>query len=146
MRHPRFAYLLAFNMVAAIAVDLPAQADTPGSTGRRTFNQVFVKVIVPVTSRTTKQDSPVVESWIAEELTQLGESSYFAVTGWVPVCDELLADDAVDNQVWDGRLDGKHPYCTAVGDIPKRENGRLLVKDLRLGTVPWLRGKYPAAG
>ena len=127
MKRPSFVCLLVVNMVAAIAAELPAQAPTPESTSRRRFNQVFVKVIVPVTSRTPKQDGPVVESWVAEQLKQLGESEYFAVTDWVPVCDGLLEDDIVDNDVWDGRLDGKHPYCSVGGDIPERENGRLLV-------------------
>ena len=127
MRRPSFVCLLVFNMVAAIAAELPAQAPTPESTTRRQFNQVFVKVIVPVTSRTPKQDGPVVESWVAEQLKQLGESEYFAVTDWVPVCDGLLEDDIVDNRVWDGSLDGKSSYCPVGGDIPERKNGRLLV-------------------
>ncbi|MCA9223693.1 MAG: hypothetical protein KDA71_25455, partial [Planctomycetales bacterium] len=88
------------------------------------FNQVFVKVIVPVTDHTPKQDGPVVESWVAEQLKQLGESEFFAITNWVPVCDGLLADDIVDNRI---RLGGKHSYCPVHGDIPERENGRLLV-------------------
>ncbi len=127
MRRPRFVGLLVFSMFAANAAEVPAQAPPPESTTRRQFNQVFVKVIVPVTSRTPKQNGPVVESWVAEELKKLGESEYFAVTDWVPVCDGLLEDDIVDNRVWDGRLDGKHPYCPVGGDIPERENGRLLV-------------------
>ncbi|TWU27944.1 hypothetical protein [Novipirellula artificiosorum] len=127
MSRHRFVCLLVFNMVAAIAAELPAQGPTPESTARRRFNQVFVKVIVPVTSRTPKQDGSVVESWVAEQLKQLGESEYFAVTDWVPVCDGLFADDIVDNDVWDGRLDGKHRYCPVGGDIPERENGRLSV-------------------
>ncbi len=127
MRRLSFVCLLVFNMVAAIAAELPAQAPTPESTTWRQFNQVFVKVIVPVTSRTPKQDGPVVESWVAEQLKKLGESEYFAVTDWVPVCDALLEDDIVDNRVWDGRLDGKSSYCPVDGDIPERKNGRLLV-------------------
>ena len=123
---PSFVCLLVFNMVAAIAAELPAQA-TPESTARQQFNQVFVKVIVPVTPRTPKQDGPVVESWVAEQLKKLGETEYFAVTDWVPVCDGLLADDIVDNDVWDGRLEGNRGYCPVGGDIPERENGRLLV-------------------
>ena len=127
MRRPSFVCLLVFNMFAAIAAELPAQAPTPESTARRRFNQVFVKVIVPVTSHTPKQDGPVVEFWVAEQLKHLGAPEYFAVTDWVPVCDGLLEDDIVDNRVWDGRLDGKHPYCPVGGDIPERENGRVLV-------------------
>ena len=127
MRRPGFVGLLIVNLVAAIAAELPAQGPPPESTARQRFNQVFVKVIVPVTLRTPKQDGPVVESWVAEQLKQLGESEYFAATDWVPVCDGLLADDIVDNDVWDGRLNGNHGYCPVGGDIPERENGRLLV-------------------
>ena len=120
MMRPSFVCLLVFNMVAAIAAELAAQAPTPESIARRRFNQVFVKVIVPVTSRTPKQDGPVVESWVAEQLKPLDESEYFAVTDWVPVCDGLLADDIIDNDVWDGCLDSKHSYCHVGGDIPER--------------------------
>ncbi len=127
MRCPSFVSLLVFSIVAAIAAELPAQAPTSESNSRRRFNQVFVKVIVPVTSRIPKQDGPAVESWVAEQLKQLGESEYFAVTPWVPVCDGLLADDIVDNDVWDGNLDGNRSYCPVGGDIPERGNGRLLV-------------------
>ena len=124
MRYSGFVCILIVNMVAAMSAELPAQDSTPGSIARRKFNQVFVKVIVPITPHTPKQDGPVVESWVAEELKQLGESEYFAVTDWVPVCDGLLADDILDNRV---RLNGKLPYCPVGGDIPERENGRLLV-------------------
>ena len=128
MSRPSFVCLLVFSMFAAIAAELPAQGPTPESTARRRFNQVFVKVIVPVTSRTPQQDGPVVESWVAEQLKHLGVSERFAVTDWVPVCDGLLTDDFIDNDVWDGRLGGKHAYSPVGGDIPERENGRLLVK------------------
>ena len=127
MRRPSFVCLLVFTAVAAIAAELPAQGPTPESTARRRFNQVFVKVIVPVTSHIRKQDGPVVEAWVAQQLKQLGVSEYFAVTDWVPICDGLLEDDVVDNRVWDGRLDGNNSYCPVGGDIPERENGRLLV-------------------
>lgn len=128
MRCPGSVCLLVFTTVAGIAAELPAQVSTPESTARRRFNQVFVKVIVPVTSRTPLQDGPVIESWVAEQLKHLGESEYFAVTDWVPVCDGLLTDDFIDNDVWDGRLVDKHSYFPVAGDIPERENGRLLVK------------------
>ena len=127
MRRLRFVCLLLFNMFAAMVAESPAQSPTPESAKRRHFNQVFVKVIVPVTSRTPKQDGSAVESWVAEHLKELGETEYFAVTDWVPVCDGLLADDLVDNAVWDGRLEGKDGYCPVGGDIRERQNGRLLV-------------------
>ena len=105
---------------------LPAQDATPEAIARRRFNQVFVKVIMPVTAHTPKQDGPVVEAWVAEQLKQSGGSDYFAVTNWVPVCDALLEDDEVDNRVWGGSL-GNASFCPVGGDIPERKDGRVLV-------------------
>ena len=126
MRCPSFVCLLVFGVVAAIAAALSGQEPAPDATTRHQFNQVFVKVIVPVTSHTPRQDGYAVESWVAEQLKKQGVPEYFAVTDWVPVCDGLLQDDIVDNRVWDGRLNYTH-YCPVGGDIPERENGRLLV-------------------
>lgn len=127
MSRPSFVCLLMVNMILALAAELSAQETKTESLATRRFNQVFVKVIVPVTSRTPKQDGPVVELWVEEQLEQVGVSEYFAVTDWVPVCDALRADGIVDNDVWDGRLESKHAYCAVSGDIPERENGRVLV-------------------
>ena len=128
MRCLSFALPLAIYTFAFFVAELPAQDASPESIARRQFNQVFVKVIMPVTERTPKQDGPIIEAWVAEQLKDLGESKYFAVTDWVPVCDGLLADDLIDNEVWDGRLDhGNYRYFSAHGDIPERENGRVLV-------------------
>ncbi len=126
VKRPGLLFLMLFN-IAAVSAESRAQGPTLELNSRRQFNQVFVKVIVPVTPRTPKQNGPIVESWIAEQLKELGEPDYFAVTDWVPVCDALLEDDVVDNRVWDGTLGGKHSYCPVGGDIPKRENGRVLV-------------------
>lgn len=128
MMRSRFVCLLVFPMVAAMAAELPAQPPPPESTGRERFNQVFVKVIVPVTARTPKQDGPAVESWVAKQLQEQGVSEHFAITDWVPVCDGLLADDVIDNDVWNGRLAGKEVYCPIGGDIPERKNDRVLVQ------------------
>ena len=128
MRCSSFAQLLVLYTLTTFASELPAQNPTPASVARQRFNHVFVKVIVPVTERTPKQDGPVVESWVAEQLKEMGESEYFAVTDWVPVCDGLLEDDIINNDVWDGRLGGKHPYFAVNGDIPERQDGRLLVR------------------
>ena len=119
--------LLIITMVATVAADLPAQAPSPESIARQRFNQVFVKVILPVSSHTPKQDGPFIESWVAEQLKQLNVPEYFAVTNWVPVCDGLLADDDIDNDIWGGGRIGKVLYCPVGGDIPERKNGRLLV-------------------
>ena len=127
MRCRRFALLLVLYTLTTLIAELSAQTPTRASITRQQFNQVFVKVIIPVTERTPRQEGPAVESWVAEQLKEMGESEYFAVTDWVPVCDGLLTDDIINNSVWDGRLGGKHAYFSAHGDIPERENGRLMV-------------------
>ncbi len=126
MRCLSYALLVMLYALTPLANQLPAQDATRESIARRKFNQVFVKVIMPVTARTPKQDGPVIEAWVAEQLKQSGVSEYFAVTNWVPICDGLLADDEVDNRVWDGIL-GKAFYCPVGGDLPERKNGRVLV-------------------
>lgn len=138
MRCRRFALLLVLLTLTAFAAELPAQEPTPESIARRQFNQVFVKVIMPVTARTPKQDGPVVEAWVAEQLQQLGEPEHFAVTDWVPVCDGLLEDDEVNNRVWDGSL-GNASFCPVGGDLPERNNGRVLVS-----VVGWSPGALEA--
>lgn len=129
LKRRRFALLLVLSTMAAIGVELSAQTPTPESIARQRFNQVFVKVILPVSVRSPKQDGPAVESWVAAAMKEQGESEYFAVTDWVPVCDGLLADQEIDNSVWDGQLIGKGAgvFCPVGGDIPERKDGRLQV-------------------
>lgn len=129
MRYRRFALLLALSAFTAIAAEPPARNPTPASIARQRFNQVFVKVILPVTPRTPMQEGPVVESWVAEQLKKLGEPEYFAVTDWVPVCDGLLEDDDIDNRVWSGALVGKNSgtFCPVGGDLPERQDGHVSV-------------------
>lgn len=138
MRCLGFTVLLLLHTPTGFTAERPAQDPAPGSLARRQFNQVFVKVIMPVTEHTPKQDGPVVEGWVAEELQQRGASEYFAVTDWVPVCDGLLADDLIDNRVWDGSL-GETSFCPVCGDLPERHNGRVLVS-----VVGWLPGAVEA--
>jgi len=138
MRCLSFALLLALYTLTPFVAELPAQDATPESIARRQFNQVFVKVIMPITAHTPKQDGPVVEAWVAEQLKQLGESDYFAVTNWVPVCDGLLSDDEVDNRVWAGSL-GKASFCPVCGDLPERKDGRVLVS-----VIGWSPGAVEA--
>ena len=131
MRCLIYTLLVMLFTLTPFVTQLPAQDATRESIARRQFNQVFVKVIMPVTARTSKQDgpvveSPVVESWVAEQLKQLGESEYFAVTNWVPICDGLLEDDEIDNRVWCGSL-GNASFCPVGGDLPERKDGRVLV-------------------
>ena len=77
MSRPGFVCLLVFNMVAAIAVALPAHAPTPESTARQHSIRCSSKSSYPVTKHTPKQDGPVVEAWVAKQLKQLGETHYF---------------------------------------------------------------------
>lgn len=122
-----FAGLLVLNSFVAFAGE--ALAHEPPSIARQRFNQVFVKVIMPVTERTPQQDGPAVESWVTEHLKERGVSEYFAVTGWVPVCDGLLTDDVIDNRVWGGQLTGKNAarFCPVGGDLPERKDGHVTV-------------------
>ena len=80
MRCLKFVELLLLSMLATVAVEASAQDPQSEPTTRQQFNQVFVKLIVPNTSRNPKQNDPVVEAWIAGELKKLGEKEYFAVT------------------------------------------------------------------
>ena len=138
MRCLSFALLLVLHPLTSFAAEPSAQNPTPESIARRQFNQVFVKVIMPVTAHTPRQDGPRVEAWVAEELKQLGKSEYFAVTNWVPVCDDLLAGDIVDNQVWDGSL-ANASFCPVGGDLPERHNGRVV-----LSVIGWSPGGVEA--
>ena len=99
MRCLGFPLLLVLSTLATSAAELPAQNSSQVSIARQRFNEGFVKVIIPITARTPKQDGPVVESWVVEKLKQLGESECFAVTSWVPICDGLLEDEIINNRV-----------------------------------------------
>ncbi|KAA5536084.1 hypothetical protein FYK55_28225 [Roseiconus nitratireducens] len=53
-------------------------------------------------------------------------TDYFAVTNWVPICDELLSGGRVDNRVWGGNLDNAS-FCPVGGDIPERNSDGVLI-------------------
>jgi len=127
MRCLRFVGLLLLSILATVVAEATAQDPQPESPTRQQFNQVFVKLIMPGISPNSKENDSVVEAWIAGELKKLGQKEYFALTGWVPVCDALLEDDVVDNRVWGGGRVNRIHYCHVHGDIPERRNGRLLV-------------------
>ena len=125
MRRSRVARLFFLHAVAAFAGDLSAQPPAPESPALQRVNQVFAKVVVPIKADTPQQGRPIVESWIVEQLKELGEPDCIAVTDWVPVRDMLLSGD--DGVIWDGILDGKHAYCPPYGDIRSRKDGRVTV-------------------
>lgn len=126
MRHSSFVQLLVLCVVTTMAAELPAQTSESTASQRAKFNQVFVKLIIPVTDSFPMQDGPVIESWVKKGLKKRKVSEYFAVTDWVPICDGLLADDTIDNDVWSGSING-HSCCPVGADIPEREDGRMQV-------------------
>ena len=119
--------LLVVTILGGLGTPSGAQEPTPESVKRSQFNQVFVKLILPVTERIPKQKGAAVETWIAKHLEKEGLSEYVAVTEWVPVCDGLLADETIDNDVWNGDIESKYTFCPVGGDIPVRGEGRLEV-------------------
>jgi hypothetical protein len=129
MRCRSYALVLVIYTFATFAAELHAQNPTPAAIARQRFNQVSVKVIMPVTETTPKQEGPAIESWVAEQLKALGESECFAVTDWVTICDGLLSDDDVTNHVWNGHLVGEAAgrFCPVCGDLPERKDGRVSV-------------------
>jgi len=99
-----------------------AQEPAPKTAAPSEPNQVYVKIIMPADPADRDEDRPGVESWIAEDLTQRGQASFTAVTGWVPL--DLAPFEAT--QVWDGVL-GDTGYCPVDADIPDRAEGRINV-------------------
>ncbi|QDU37696.1 hypothetical protein Mal4_20120 [Maioricimonas rarisocia] len=107
-----------------------AEEPTPKKAGRTEFNPVYVKIIMPTAPADREKDRPVVESWIAGDLKERGQTRFTAVTGWVPL--DLSPFGATD--VWDGaNLDGV-VYCPVGADIPDRAEGR--IKVLLIGWSP----------
>ncbi|MEM7559703.1 MAG: hypothetical protein AAF394_11325 [Planctomycetota bacterium] len=126
MKRSILVALLLFTIISSDAAQLRAQAPTEAKVKREHFNQVFVKLIIPVTDSYPMQDGPAIESWVKKRLKKLNVAEYFAVTDWVPICDGLLADDIVTNHVWGGVL-GKRSCCPIGADIPERKDGRMQV-------------------
>ena len=124
-----------FSTLAAFACGVTAQAQAIEKGAPKAPNQVFVKIILPVAHATPGKDRPVVESWIAEQLRQRGQSEFTAATAWVPLADatdELLSPA----DVWDGTLDGKAWACPVSADIVERVDGRITVRVHGWAPVP----------
>lgn len=100
-----------------------AQEPTPKEAARPQSKPVYVKIIMPADSADRAKDRPVVESWIAEELKELGQAKFTAVTGWVP----LEPSPFEATHVWDGAKLGKILYCPVGADILDRAKGRIKV-------------------
>jgi hypothetical protein len=107
-----------------------AEEPTPEKAAQPESNQVYVKVIMPTDPADRDKDSPVVESWIAEDLKKRGQTKFTAVTEWVPL--DLSPLGATD--VWDGGKLDDVLYCPVGADIPDRAKGR--IKVLLIGWSP----------
>jgi len=97
------------------------QGPTAEQAAHPKFNQVYVKIIMPIALADDNQSCPVVESWIAEDFKKRGQAKFTAVTKWVAM--DLSPFGATD--VWDGV--GDRSYCPVGADIPERSEGRIKV-------------------
>jgi hypothetical protein len=118
-------FLASIAVVSALAMvpkAVEAQKETPKKGALPKFNQVYVKIILPIDPATRGKDQPVVESWIAEELKKRGLSKFAAATAWVPL--SLERQEAT--MVWNATLD-REGYCPVGAQISERADGRIKV-------------------
>ena len=112
MTHQLFVLIVSTHILIPCALN--AVEPKPKKAVQPRLNQVYVKVIMPGDPVDRDKDRPVVESWIAEDLKQLGQAKFTAVTGWVPL--DLSPLETTD--LWDGKL-GKQFYCPVGADIER---------------------------
>lgn len=98
----------------------PVDAEEPISETASESNPVYVKLIIPIDATDRKQDQPVVESWIAKELKNRGQTTFSAATSWVP----LDLSPFSSTHVWNGNL-GDQSCCPVGADIRVRAKGRI---------------------
>ena len=109
--------VLIVSTVILVSYAVKAEEPTPKKAVPPRLNQVYVKVIMPTDLADRDKDRPVVEFWIAEDLKELGQAKFTAVTGWVPL--DLSPLESTD--VWDGEL-GKQCYCPVGADIERAKS------------------------
>jgi hypothetical protein len=120
-------FLASIAVVSALAVvpyAVKAQKPTPKKGALPKSNQVYVKIIWPTDPATRDTDRPVVESWIAEQLKNRGQSKFTAATAWVPLPDK----GEESTRVWTGALDGQRCGCPVAAQIAERADGRIKVR------------------
>jgi hypothetical protein len=119
----RHLLVLIVSTLILVPYAMNAEEPTPKNAAQPQSNQVYVKLIMPTAAADRDQERPVVESWIAEDLRNLGQARFTAVTGWVPM--DLDPWEATD--VWrEGKLDDVL-YCAVEAEIPDRAEGRIKV-------------------
>jgi hypothetical protein len=117
------AWIAAVGALAVVPCAVKAQEPTPQKGALPRSNQVYVKIIFPTDPATRDKERPVVESWIAEQLKQRGQSKFTAATAWVPL--DVKGEEST--RVWDGRLNEKTWGCPVSGQIAERAGGRIKV-------------------
>jgi hypothetical protein len=106
------------------------QQVTPQDAVASEANQVFIKLFLPIKPPAAEKGQRVVESWVAEQLKQRGESEVAAATGWVPLSNEFEMEEwgqCVSTNFWDGVMVGQSRDCPMSADICERRNQRLEV-------------------
>jgi hypothetical protein len=120
-------FLASIAVVSALAVvpyAVEAQKPTQKKGALPKSNQVYVKIIWPTDPATRDKDRPVVESWIAEQLKNRGQSKFTAATAWVP----LAVKGEESRWVWNGNLGDMNGICPVAGHIVERADGRIKVR------------------
>jgi hypothetical protein len=120
---PRQLLVVVLSTLTLVSYAVKAQNPAPKEAAEPLFNQVYLKIIMPIDSVDREKDPPVVESWIAEEVKKLGQAKFTAVTGWVPL--DLSPFEAT--HVWDGGKLGDLLYCPVGADISDRAEGRIKI-------------------
>lgn len=135
--------MLAVTILSYAITPIVLSADGPGtdrpsqpaaaSSAPTNLAPVYVKIIWPDDRAPTaiEKDRPVIESWIAKSIENGNEAKHTASTAWVPLVEEPL--EATD--LWDGKLDGRHPACAVWADVLERKDGWI-----KIGFRGWTPG------
>ena len=94
---------------------------------------VYAKIILPMKSGNGSH--PIVESWVAEDISELGEESELrAVTDWI----RLANPEEIDTtSLWDSVVDGTVQGCPVNGHVAElTDDGKLRVELPGWGPVP----------
>jgi hypothetical protein len=119
-------FLVSITIVSVLIVIpyvVKAQNPTSKKGALAKSYQVYVKIILPTDPAARDKDRPVVESWIAEQLKNRGQTKFTAATEWVP----LASRGEESMTVWYGRLDDKQWACPVTARIAERGDGHVKV-------------------
>lgn len=126
MTRPLLASITVICMLTVAPYAGEAQKPTATNGALPKFNQVYVKIILPIDPTRRDKDRLVVETWIAEQLKKRGQPKLIAATSWVPLVDKRTRFP-FSTEVWDGGLEGKSWGCPVDGVIVERADGRVKV-------------------